>query len=83
MIVGNYCLSKGLVRQVGPPSQPMQSSSPLKTLTSISEFIRAVFVSGRLFNIIHFPGDIVRILVLKVLLDKNSSSGALITVPTF
>ena len=61
----------------------MQSSSALKTFTLIPKFSKLSLVLGKPSIIIHFPGDIVRILVLKVLLDKNSSSGALIRVKPF
>ena len=61
----------------------MQSSSALKTCTLIPKFSKISLVLGKPSIIIHFPGDIVRILVLNVLLDKNSSSGALIIVNPF
>ena len=72
----SHCLSSGRVKQVGPPSQPIQSSSPLKTLTLIPASVKEALVSENPSIIMQLPGDIAKTFVLNVLLDLNSSTGA-------
>ena len=74
---------KGLVRQVGPPSHPMQSAGARNVVTFIPEFLKAFAVLGRLSSIKHSPGAIANTFVLSVSLSKNSFFGAEIILTLF
>ena len=63
---------KGLVKQVGPPSHPMQSAGAWNVVTFIPEFLKTFAVFGRLSSIKHSPGAIANTFVLSVSLSKNS-----------